>query len=182
MYGGDKREHTKYSLFNDADFTDKEFFKQYKTVYHLRSALLNKESPDPRLVYLALHHIVKYRGHFLIDGDMSAVEDILQPIDTIKRYLADKEETDCFDLNKTEQFRALLIKKAGKTARANAYEECFSVHKENKTFKSLLKLIAGSKVNVKDLPVDCGDDKLKIDFESDWKVLYATFCKTITFW
>lgn len=169
LYGGDKREHTKYSLFNDADFTDKEFFKQYKTVYHLRSALLNKESPDPRLVYLALHHIVKYRGHFLIDGDMSAVEDILQPIDTIKRYLADKEETDCFDLNKTEQFRALLIKKAGKTARANAYEECFSVHKENKTFKSLLKLIAGSKVNVKDLPVDCGDDKLKIDFESDWE-------------
>lgn len=40
--------------------------KKYPTIYHLRSALLEGgEKFHPRLIYLALHNLVKYRGHFL---------------------------------------------------------------------------------------------------------------------
>ncbi len=41
----------------------------YPTIYHLRKALCTKdEKADIRYVYLALHHIVKYRGNFLYEG------------------------------------------------------------------------------------------------------------------
>ena len=36
LYGEDKREKTKFSLFSDTNFTDIDFHKKYKTVYHLR--------------------------------------------------------------------------------------------------------------------------------------------------
>lgn len=40
--------------------------RKYPTIYHLRSTLLtSKRKFHPRLIYLALHHLVKYRGHFL---------------------------------------------------------------------------------------------------------------------
>lgn len=40
--------------------------KQFPTLYHLRNYLINtNEKEDLRLIYLALHHLVKYRGHFL---------------------------------------------------------------------------------------------------------------------
>ncbi len=56
-----------YNLFNGI-YTDKDYYSDYKTIYHLRNALCNqKEKADIRLVYLALHHIIKYRGNFLRD-------------------------------------------------------------------------------------------------------------------
>lgn len=40
--------------------------RKYPTIYHLRYALLSEDkSFDPKLIYLALHNLVKYRGHFL---------------------------------------------------------------------------------------------------------------------
>lgn len=58
-----------YSLFEDSEYTDKEYMKRYPTIYHLRSELVHSaEQHDPRLVFLALHHLIKYRGHFLYDS------------------------------------------------------------------------------------------------------------------
>lgn len=48
------------------DKTDSEFFNQYPTIYHLRKALMTENRQfDVREIYLAIHHIVKYRGNFL---------------------------------------------------------------------------------------------------------------------
>lgn len=48
------------------DKTDSAFYRQYPTMYHLRYALMTEDRKfDLREVYLAIHHIVKYRGHFL---------------------------------------------------------------------------------------------------------------------
>lgn len=55
---------------NVAGLTDKEFYSKYPTIYHLRLALLKSDSKaDLRLLYLALHHMIKYRGNFLIGGE-----------------------------------------------------------------------------------------------------------------
>ncbi len=60
----------RFSLFNDPGFTDKEYHRRYPTVYHLRSELMASDKPhDVRLVYLALLHIMKSRGHFLYEID-----------------------------------------------------------------------------------------------------------------
>lgn len=56
----------KYTLFQDPEYTDKHYHKQYPTIYHLRYDLMTQDKPvDVRLVYLACHHILKNRGHFL---------------------------------------------------------------------------------------------------------------------
>ncbi len=48
------------------DLTDKQYHEDYPTIYHLRRALMTEDKKfDIRMVYLAIHHIVKYRGNFL---------------------------------------------------------------------------------------------------------------------
>lgn len=55
-----------WPLFNNDDFTEIDYYKQFPTIYHLRKYLLEtEEQVDIRLVYLALHNIVKHRGNFL---------------------------------------------------------------------------------------------------------------------
>ncbi|MDE6850989.1 MAG: type II CRISPR RNA-guided endonuclease Cas9, partial [Lachnospiraceae bacterium] len=75
-----------YALFVDEDFTDIEFHKRFPTIYHLRHALITQPEvkPDIRFVYLALHHIIKHRGHFLFEGkEMSEVTDFSNAVQTL---------------------------------------------------------------------------------------------------
>ena len=64
----DKTHKVPYAIFNDKDYTDKDYYKDYPTIYHLRSKLMTEENPDIRKVFLAIHHILKNRGHFLLQG------------------------------------------------------------------------------------------------------------------
>ena len=41
LYDGDKSIDGDFSLFNDIDYTDKEFYKKYPTIYHLEKALMD---------------------------------------------------------------------------------------------------------------------------------------------
>lgn len=59
------RDYT-YALFNDSQFDEKAYYKQFPTIYHLRKWLMEtEEQADIRLLYLAFHNIVKHRGNFL---------------------------------------------------------------------------------------------------------------------
>lgn len=61
---------SKYTIFGTLE-EEKEYHRNYPTIYHLRRDLADKnESGDLRLVYLALAHILKARGHFLQEGDI----------------------------------------------------------------------------------------------------------------
>jgi len=62
---GKKQVKVKYPLFLDKDFTDEDYFKKFPTIYHLKQHLLQNDTKDPRLLYLACVHTIKYRGHFL---------------------------------------------------------------------------------------------------------------------
>ena len=64
----DKTHQVPYAIFNDKDYTDKDYYKEYPTIYHLRAKLMSEENPDIRKVFLAIHHILKNRGHFLLQG------------------------------------------------------------------------------------------------------------------
>lgn len=51
---------------------DSEFYKKYPTIYHLRHALMTEDKRfDLREIFLAIHHIVKYRGNFLQDTSIN---------------------------------------------------------------------------------------------------------------
>lgn len=73
LHHEDKTLDTKNSLFDDKNFKDVDYHEKYPTIYHLRKELMySDEYHDPRLVYLALHHILKYRGHFLFEGNLKS--------------------------------------------------------------------------------------------------------------
>lgn len=73
-----------FSLFNDKDFTDIDYKKAYPTIYHLRLSAYNGEIKDPRLLYLAIHHIMKHRGHFLFPGEnLSCIQTIKEPLEDL---------------------------------------------------------------------------------------------------
>ena len=77
-------------LFKDKDYTDKDYFKEYHTIYHLRSELLDKPAKDVRFLYLALYSIIKHRGHFLLESDLDteSSDSIMQDINvSIDLYL-----------------------------------------------------------------------------------------------
>lgn len=123
-------EERHYSLFNDPNFKDKEFFNKYPTIYHLRWDLINtKEEPDPRFVYLAFHNIIKNRGNFLDPNESSsnskldteeAIEAFNEIDDAIKEALEnssdennrmDAEDSDLFlcDDNKIKKVNDLFL-------------------------------------------------------------------------
>lgn len=57
------------ALFEDGSVSVGSYGADAPTIYHIRKALAesNKQA-DLRYVYLAMHHIIKYRGNFLMEG------------------------------------------------------------------------------------------------------------------
>ena len=55
-------------IFSDQTYKEKDFFKKYPTIYHLRKSLMTEPTNDVRLLFLGIHHIMKHRGHFLYDS------------------------------------------------------------------------------------------------------------------
>lgn len=99
---------TKYPLFIDKDL-EKEFFKKYPTIYHLRKAQIedNPEAfKDIRYLYLSVHHIIKKRGNFLTEGDYNPDSPITEEVinsanDGVSQYihnLFDDEINDTINL------------------------------------------------------------------------------------
>lgn len=143
-----------YSLFVDKNYTDKNFHKEYPTIYHLRKELLSSKEPkDVRLVYLALHHIIKHRGHFLFAGiEAEKVTDFSAAFkEFVKRV--QEEELDfniVIDEEKADKVKNILesttLTKSAKASRLIA-----ELHANEKCEKALLKLITGCKVKLSEI-------------------------------
>jgi len=69
-----KEDKSKY-LEDDNFFRN--YSKKYPTIFHLRKELIdNPLKKDIRLVYLAIHHIIKYRGNFLYENENFKIENL----------------------------------------------------------------------------------------------------------
>lgn len=83
-----------YTLFVDKDYTDKDYHRkeQFPTIYHLRKMLMETQgTPDIRLVYLAFHHMMKHRGHFLLQGDIDRVKEFKSAFEQFLKHIRDEE-------------------------------------------------------------------------------------------
>lgn len=96
----ERQSGVKYNLFIDKEFTDKEYFERYPTIYHLRKMLIDSsEKQDPRLIYLALHHILKYRGNFLYEGQSFSMNNSKNAKEIIRDTLQQLDELTGFRNN-----------------------------------------------------------------------------------
>ncbi|MBE5750671.1 MAG: type II CRISPR RNA-guided endonuclease Cas9 [Clostridiales bacterium] len=148
----DKRLVSKFSLFNDVGYTDKEFYKEYPTIFHLREKLLKEPDAkiDLRHYYLALHHIVKYRGHFLFEGEnMGDVRDIKKLFknynDLISEYGIELDL--CLSEAKAEAFKTLALYGKGKNDKKKEGILLFGATSVEK--KEWIALLLGSTVSPK---------------------------------
>ena len=170
-------------LFNDKDLTDKEYYKDFPTIYHLRKAMVNgltinghyydpKKQFDIREVYLVLAHMIKYRGNFLMEGDVkdSVVDPtyLKQCFDNIDAILIslnngedDENEDDkidtsecCFNVDekKASKLANEIFKKINKVSYLEDEEgKLFGKFNSKDIRKKILKLInGGSGVKLKD--------------------------------
>jgi CRISPR-associated endonuclease Csn1 len=62
-------------LFNKEGMTDHDFYHAYPTIYHLRLEMIQhpEKQYDLREIYLVLAHMIKYRGNFLMEGEMKSI-------------------------------------------------------------------------------------------------------------
>lgn len=144
---------TKDSLFADDSFGDRQYFAKYPTIYHLRKALLEGDAGDVRLLYLAVHHILKNRGHFLFEAQSFSVNDtetIEKIFYAVQAFFSDREMST-FDLSSLTEALEVLRKGAGsKRDRQKRLAQLFKAEKE-KPLLAALKAITGGKTSLKEL-------------------------------
>lgn len=153
LYPEDKTEGVPFCVFADSDYTDKDFHRDFPTVYHLRGELINNQNApyDIRLVYIALHHIIKHRGHFLFDinCDKYNPDDFQSIYEDFSSFLNENYEAE-LECTNTEKFAEVLKDKSlRKTEKEKQIAGLFNVKKsENKQLYAILKTLSGSSVKL----------------------------------
>lgn len=166
LHEEDKSIRQANSLFNDDDYDDKAYYKKYPTIYHLRHALMTENHPfDVRLVYLAIHHILKHRGHFLFENfqtDEKGTSGFDESFAAFGSAL-DRIKGSSPDVRKADSMKDILKdKKLGVKEKAASLLQCLGQGKE-KDFKAMMTLAAGGTASLSDI---FNDEKLK-DFEKN---------------
>lgn len=140
----DKHYPDKNILFNDPDFKDKDFFKKYPTAYHLRLDLIENGTTDVRFLYLAIHHILKHRGHFLFPGEnMSSIVDIKPLIKDLQDSYFAAFESELYVSSPTLFEEAMKLK--NRKEKAEKLSNIISTD-ESKTGSLIVKILLGYKV------------------------------------
>lgn len=142
-----------YALFVDTDYTDKDYYKAFPTIYHLRNWLMKTdETPDIRLIYLAMHHLMKHRGHFLFTGNLDNIREfkstLSQLIESIKN-----EELD-FEINIQDNEISVIEEclKSKELSRSNKKSKLIKqLNAKSACEKAIIGLLAGMKVKLSDI-------------------------------
>ena len=147
----DKSSKEKFTLFNDDNYKDYDFYRQYPTIFHLRNELIkNPEKKDIRLVYLALHSIFKSRGHFLFEGqNLEEVENFEILYNNLIAFLEDNDIYKNIDSSYIGNLENIICdSKKGLKDKEKEFKEIFNSDKQLVAF---FKLSVGSSVSLNDL-------------------------------
>lgn len=148
------------------------YLKKYKTIYHLRKELMDsKERKDIRLVYLAIHHIIKYRGNFNYNiknfnvSNLNIEEQLKNTFNIYFSYI--NPEYDNFeDILDLKELSSALLLQSKMDAKVEAKNLLISYNIfDNKFITAFIKMIFGNKFNISDLLLIDTDKKLEINFD-----------------
>ena len=144
----DKR-GSKYPIFATLE-EEKEYHKKFPTIYHLRKQLADsKEKADLRLIYLALAHMIKYRGHFLYEESFDIKNNDIQKIfnEFVTTYDSTFEGSSLSE--QKAQVEAIFTDKISKSAKKDHVLKLFTNEKSTGLFSEFLKLIVGNQADFK---------------------------------
>lgn len=144
----DKRD-SKYPIFGNL-VEEKAYHDEFPTIYHLRKYLADStKKADLRLVYLALAHMIKYRGHFLIEGEFNSKNNDIQKNfqDFLDTYNAIFESD--LSLENSKQLEEIVKDKISKSAKKDRILKLFPGEKNSGILSEFLKLIVGNQADFK---------------------------------
>lgn len=142
-------------LFDDHEYSDVNYYKKYPTIYHVRKDLIDsKGKKDLRLIYLALHNILKYRGHFLYGkvnfGKVSA--NINSDLEHIFSNVLIDSNDDITSINYTKMKEILSSSDRPANKQDGLHSLLLGKDKAaNKIIKEIIKAVLGYKFNLKNL-------------------------------
>ena len=140
----DKSLMNEYILFNDKDYTDKDYYKEYPTIYHLRSSLMTEENPDIRKVYLAVHSMLKNRGHFLLQGQSfndSNIDSVIKELLELETVKINFEVTD----EVIHSLKEIALEKKNLSDKNNDVKKLYPKEKQ---LQEIFKLVFGGKTSL----------------------------------
>ena len=144
----DKR-GSKYPIFATLA-EEKEYHKKFPTIYHLRKHLADsKEKTDLRLIYLALAHMIKYRGHFLYEESFDIKNNDIQKIFNEFISIYDNTFEGSSLSGQNAQVEAIFTDKISKSAKRERVLKLFPDEKSTGLFSEFLKLIVGNQADFK---------------------------------
>ena len=173
---------------------EKEYYKKYPTIWHLRKALMENEEhafSDIRFLYLAIHHIIKYRGNFLREGDIKIGQFDYSIFDRLNETLAvlfdsqnedDENEEDCFIGLPKSQYEGFITcandRNLPKQPKKTKLLSMFEKTEESKAFLEMFcTLCAGGEFSTKKLNAK-GEEtyqETKISFNSSYDENEGTY-------
>lgn len=159
----------------------KEYNKKYPTIYHLREALIeSNQKYDIRLVYLALHHMIKYRGNFLYDNKnfKTSSSEIKEKLENVFSLMAEKFYIDlssiCLDYDEIESALFEVSKNDKKIKLEKELLKIFS----KKVAKEYVKLLIGDTFSLNILFESELENNIKMSFKGgDFDELYTSIEK-----
>lgn len=162
----DKTIKEKHILFSTDKFDADRFYKDNPTIYHVRKRLMEEEPQDIRELFLAVHHILKYRGHFLFAGSLEQNGD---SIEELVRTLLGKQGLSILDdtIDSNEMVNILKNNEKTKSDRKKAVQELWNPLKD-KAKKAQAAEMAG-------LVLGLNSDISKLFDNSDYKDLKINF-------
>lgn len=179
----DKSIQNHYTFFDDF-MTDQKYFEKYPTIYHLRKHLIETdEKADIRMLYLAIHHIIKYRGHFLNENetfnptDINVIATKIDEFNNILDELSNKNEDDVeyFEKINTEKanfyvkLQEIMIAKKSKKEKESDLLTLMDIKKSTLAAQFFVNLLVYGKTYPKKYSLVKEEDyQVKdIDFSSD---------------
>lgn len=173
---------------------EKEYYKKYPTIWHLRKALMENEEhafSDIRFLYLAIHHIIKYRGNFLREGDIKIGQFDYSIFDRLNETLAvlfdsqnedDENEESCFIGLPKSQYEGFITcandRNLPKQPKKTKLLSMFEKTEESKVFLEMFcTLCAGEEFSMKKLNAK-GEETYqdtKISFNSSYDENEGTY-------
>lgn len=156
------------------------YHKNYRTIYHLREELVNSsEKADLRLVYLALAHIIKYRGNFLIEGALDTkntsvdgvYEQFIQTYNQV--FMSNIEEGTLAKVEENIEVANILARKFTRREKFERILQLYPGEKSTGMFAQFISLIVGSKGNfqkvfdlIEKTDIECAKDSYEEDLET----------------
>lgn len=161
---------------------EKEFYGKYPTIWHLRKALVAGDYDaisNIKNIYLAIHHIIKYRGNFLLEGTFSSGNLDESLLDDLNTFLKNKYFTKCdceidgdfITKDSTEALKAILLNNNfKKTSKQKSIIELFLIKNDstNEYIKMFATIVTGGTYKISKLDESLKEAEDSISFEGNF--------------